>query len=106
MTDTSRGQFVLIDPEELPNLSAIKGSVARLMKDAELLSRMRTNKDADPKDLKRVADFLEHLAAAYKKQFPRGEKDDVEDSDNSGLGWDSGEQLSPASQFIYEPKYK
>lgn len=80
----SKGQYLLIDPDDLPTLSTIKEAVKRLRKDADLLTKLPSNREPDPKTLRAAADFLDQLSSAYKNQFPKGAKDDVAESDNSG----------------------
>ena len=74
--EKAKGQHILLDPDELPTMRSLRDAAKRLKKDAELLTRLPSGKDVDPKILSRVADFLEHLTETYKRQFPKGDKRD------------------------------
>ena len=57
----SIGKYILIDPKECPTRTELRDAIARLKKDAELLSRVHGKNDVDPRCLKTVAQFLERL---------------------------------------------
>ncbi len=71
MTTKSLGDYIMLDPEEVPTAKQIEEAVERLKKDFEILSKMRGNNDPDPQSLQYVSSFLEMLAQKYKKRLKK-----------------------------------
>lgn len=57
----SLGHYILIDPQDCPSRHELQETIVRLYKDAELLSRFSSKKNASPKSLRATAIFLERI---------------------------------------------
>jgi len=61
MSKSSIGKYILIDPSECPTRQELRDAIDRLKKDAEILGRMKTKHDAEPRYLRATAAFLERI---------------------------------------------
>jgi len=69
MTKNSLGDYIMLDPKEVPTVQQISDAVEVLKRCEAVFTRMRTKKDPPPKSMEMVASFLESLVDSYKNKL-------------------------------------
>lgn len=73
MKESTLSKYLLIDKEDAPSVYAIKETIERLRKDAEILKEWKNAKNnADYKALLEVASFLEALIIKEESRLKKG----------------------------------
>lgn len=66
-------KYLLIDKDDAPSIYAIRETIERLKKDAQILSEWKNSKNtADPNALLEIVNFLESLLIKEESRLKKG----------------------------------